>query len=144
MGTWCSIDAEGERHVDVTPIRAFPTTDPQHWISIVSADGHELVCIADLADVPKAAREMIEADFYDREFAPVIRRIVNVSAMSEPSEWTIETDRGQTQFVLETDSDVRRIDRNRAMIFDAHGTRFAIDDLNRLDNRSRRYLERYL
>ena len=89
-------------------------------------------------------REMIEAEFYDREFAPIIRRIVNVSAMSEPSEWTVETDRGLTKFVLETDSDVRRVDRTRAMIFDTHGTRFAINELNRLDARSRRYLERYL
>jgi len=144
FGRLVLIDAEGTRHVDVTPVRAFPTTDPQHFISIVSAEGHELVCLADLKDVPQNTREMIEADFRDREFAPVIRRIKNVSALAEPSEWTVETDRGQARFVLETDSDVRRIDRNRAVIFDAHGTRYAIDDLNRLDTHSRRYLERYL
>lgn len=138
------IDAEGTRHVDVTTVRAFPTTDPQHWISIVSAEGHELVCIANLSEVSEASRNMIEAEFRDREFAPVILRIVNVSALSEPSEWSVETDRGSTKFVLESDSDVRRIDRTRAMIFDAHGTRYAIEDLNLLDSRSRRYLERYL
>jgi hypothetical protein len=144
FGRLVLIDAEGVRHVDVTPVRAFPTTDPQHWISIVSAEGRELVCIADLGEVSEVTRMMIESEFRDREFAPVIRRIVSVSALSEPSEWTVETDRGATKFVLETDSDVRRIDPSRAMIFDAHGTRFAIDDLNRLDSRSRRYLERYL
>ena len=144
FGRMVLIDAEGMRHVDVTPVRAFPTTDPQHWISIVSAEGHELVCIANLSEVSEASRNMIEAEFRDREFAPVIRRIVSVSALSEPSEWSVETDRGETKFVLETDSDVRRIDRTRAMIFDAHGTRYAIEDLSRLDSRSRRYLERYL
>ena len=144
FGRLVLIDADGARHVGVTPVRAFPTTDPEHWISIVSTEGQEIVSIAKLADLPDATRRTLEAEFRDREFTPVIRRIVNVSAMSEPSEWTIETDRGLTKFVLESDSDVRRLDRRRAMISDAHGTRFRIEDLHQLDSRSRRYLERYL
>jgi hypothetical protein len=144
FGRLVLIDADGARHIDVTPVRAFPTTDPRHWISIVNAEGQEIVCMADLSDLPDTTRRILEAEFADREFAPIIRRIVAVSAMSEPSEWTVETDRGPTKFVLETDSDVRRLDRNRAMIFDAHGTRFLIEDLDRLDGSSRRYLERYL
>lgn len=144
FGRLVLIDTEGLRHVDVTPVRAFPTTDPQHYVSIVSAEGQEIAFIADLNDLPDATRRTLEAEFADREFAPVIRRIVNVSAMNEPSEWTVETDRGSTRFVLETDSDVRRLNASRAIIFDAHGTRFIIEDRHKLDSRSRRYLERYL
>lgn len=144
FGRLVLIDTDGVRHVDVTPVRAFPTSDPQHWISIVAAEGQELAWIENLADLPEATRRTLEQEFYDREFAPLIRRIENVSSMNEPSEWSVETDRGPTRFVLESDSDVRRLSRTRAVIFDSHGTRFAIDDLTKLDYRSRRYLERYL
>ena len=144
FGRLVLIDADGVRHVDVTPVRAFPTSDPQHHISLVNADGQEVVAIADLDAVPATTRKVLEAEFADREFAPVIRRIAMVSAMTEPSEWTVETDRGPTRFVLESDSDVRRLSPTRAAIFDAHGTRFVIEDLAKLDARSRRYLERYL
>ncbi len=138
------IDADGVRHFDVTPVRAFPVTDPDHWISIMSTAGQEIVCIADLGDLPENTRRTLEAEFADREFVPIIRHIQNVSAWNEPSEWTVDTDRGPTTFVLESDSHVRRLSASRAMIFDAHGTCYAIEDLHRLDARSRRYLERYL
>lgn len=144
FGKLVLIDADGVRHVDVTPVRAFPTSDPGHYISLVGSEGQELAWIDDLADVPEATRKTLEAEFADREFAPRIQRIINVSTMTEPSEWTVETDRGRAQFVLESDSDVRRLSRARAVIFDSHGTRFAIEDLTKLDHRSRRYLERYL
>lgn len=144
FGRLVLIDADGYRHVDVTPVRAFPTSDPQHFISIVSTDGHEIAFVPDLKELSESTRLTLEAEFADREFAPIIRQIVSVSAMNEPSEWTVETDRGPTKFVLASDSDVRRLNATRAMIFDAHGTRFQIEDLLNLDARSRRYLERYL
>jgi hypothetical protein len=144
FGRLVLIDADGVRHGDVTPVRAFPTSDPEHWISIVGSEGQELAWIEELDDLPESTRSTLEQEFAEREFAPLIRRIVNVSSMNEPSEWTVETDRGTTQFVLESDSDVRRLSRTRAVIFDSHGTRFAIEDLTELDHRSRRFLERYL
>jgi hypothetical protein len=144
FGRLVLIDADGVRHADVTPVRAFPTSDPQRWISIVGSEGQELAWIENFADLPEATRHTLEREFADREFAPLIRRINHVSSMNEPSEWSVETDRGPTNFVLESDSDVRRLSRTRAVIFDSHGTRFAIEDLTRLDHRSRRYLERYL
>jgi hypothetical protein len=144
FGRLVLIDADGLRHGDVTPVRAFPTSDPQHWISLVGSEGQELAWIEKLSDLTEATRQILEHEFSDREFAPQIRRIVNVSSMNEPSEWTVETDRGPTCFVLESDSDVRRLSRTRAIIIDSHGTKFAIEDLTKLDYRSRRYLERYL
>jgi hypothetical protein len=144
FGRLVLIDAEGVRHIDVTPVRAFPNSDPEHWISIVDSDGHEIVCLEKLADVPPATRRVLEEEFANREFVPVIERIYRVSAESEPSEWTVQTDRGQTKFVLESEEHARRLDAHRAMISDAHGTRYLIADIRQLDSRSRRYLERYL
>ncbi len=56
----------------------------------------------------------------------------------------METDRGPTKFVLKSDSDVRRLDNNRAMVIDAHGIHYLIPDTDALDRHTRRILERYL
>src|SRR5438876_491120 len=85
------IDAEGERHVGVEPVRAFPISDPTRWISICDADGAELVCVADLAGLAPSMRQALEEELARREFVPVIRRIVRVSADAAPSDWDVET-----------------------------------------------------
>lgn len=144
FGRLVLIDADGVRHANVAPVRAFPTSDPQRWISLVTVEGAELVCVPALDELPNTTREILIAELDRREFTPRITRIVSISSLTEPTRWTVETDRGPTQFVLESDSDVRRLSRNRAFIFDSHGTRYQVEDVRKLDARSRRYLERYL
>jgi hypothetical protein len=138
--TW----ANGREHVGVQPVRAFPITDPRHGISLCDAEGHEVVWIDDLDALPPSLRQPIEAALARREFVPVLRRVLKVSAPVVPSEWTVETDRGLTQFVLNSDEDVRRLGENRALLSDANGIRYLIPDIDALDAASRRWLERYL
>jgi hypothetical protein len=138
------VDAHGREHVGVEPVRAFPISAPRHGISLLDAEGHELLWINDLDQVPRPIRELIEHDLARREFMPVLRRIVKVSAQAEPCEWQVETDRGPTRFVLGRDDDVRRLAEHGALITDSHGIRYLIPDLRTLDAASRRFLERYL
>jgi Domain of unknown function (DUF1854) len=128
----------------VTPIRSFPVSDPEYGVSICDAQGRELLWIERLSALSAAARESLQADLAQREFLPVLVRIVSISANSEPCEWEVETDRGPTKFVLKTDEDVRRIEVGRAMVTDANGVEYLIPDLAALDATSRKYLERYL
>jgi hypothetical protein len=137
-------DPAGATHVGVDPVRAFPISDPLHSVSILAADGHEVLWIDRLADVPDSVRGILAEELARREFVPVLRRILHVSANSEPCEWDVETDRGRTRFLLKTDDDVRRLDDRRAMIIDAHGVRYLIPDLAALDGYSHHILERYL
>jgi hypothetical protein len=75
---------------------------------------------------------------------PTLRRVLRVSAVVEPSEWEVETDRGVTKFLLNSDEDVYPLSGGRALVTDSHGIRYLIDDLAALDANSRRLLERYL
>jgi hypothetical protein len=138
------IDAEGERHVGVTPIRMFPFSEPNRWLSIVSGSGREIVCIEELADLSPQVREVLEADLARREFVPVIKRIVDVSGILEPCEWTVDTDRGSTKFILKAEEDVRRLGPDQALILDASGIRYLVPSIKSLDTPSRRVIERYL
>ncbi|HEY7158673.1 MAG TPA: DUF1854 domain-containing protein [Gemmataceae bacterium] len=137
-------DAGGIQHAGVELIRAFPLSDPRHGISICDNHGRELVWIDKLDDLPSTLIEQIEDELAKREFVPVIRRVLRVSAPVEPSEWEIETDRGRTSFVLNSEDDVCEMEGNRALVTDAHGIRYLIPDIEQLDAHSRRLLERYL
>lgn len=138
------IDAEGRRHVGVEPVRAFPLSDPGHWISLLDEHGHEISQVEDLADLPPNVRQLLEEELARREFLPTIRRIVRFSSDSLPCEWEVETDRGPTQFLVETEDQVRRLGPDRLLITDSRGLRYQIREVHALDAPSRRLLERFL
>jgi hypothetical protein len=144
MGRLVWTAADGAEHVGVVPVRAFPLGAPDDGLSLVSPDGHELVWIDRLDDLPEPARTLIAEELAAREFVPVIERLVGVSTFSTPSTWTVETDRGATTFVLKAEEDIRRLDGGALLIASAHGIAFRIRDRLGLDRASRRLLERFL
>ncbi len=138
------VDHEGVSHAPVEPVRGFPISDPDHWISICDSEGRELIVVRDLAALAPATRAVLEKDLARREFVPLIRRILRVPADTEPSEWEVETDRGCTRFLLNSGDDVRRLGPHRAQIIDSQGIRYLVDDVRQLDARSRRIIENLL
>jgi hypothetical protein len=96
----------GEEHVSVEVSRAFPITAPQHMVSVCSAEERELLWIEDLGALPASVRGLLEEELGRRDLVPVLRRILRISSVVEPSEWEVETDRGVTTFLLSSDEDV--------------------------------------
>ncbi len=136
--------ADGTVHDGVVAVRAFPIADPHNGIALVSADGRELAWIESLAGLPSATRELIEAELAAREFMPQIRRLRGVSSFATPSTWRVETDRGDTEFVLKGEEDIHRLSQQTLLVVDSHGIQFLIRDLFALDAGSRRLLDRFL
>ncbi len=137
-------DSHGLRHENVEPIRAFPISEPDHWISLCDPNGREVAKVQDLNDLPLEQRQLLQAELTRREFVPVIRHIVSISSLAEPCEWHVETDRGPTSFVLNSDEHVRRLGSDKAIILDSHGLRYLVPDAKQLDSHSRKLLARYL
>ncbi|WP_310463349.1 DUF1854 domain-containing protein [Sphaerotilus sp.] len=136
---------DGATHHGVTPVRAFPVTAPDAGLSLVSAEGHELVWVDRLDALPDRQRTLIEEELAHREFMPEIRRVVSVSTFSTPSTWTVETDRGPTTLVLKVEEDIRRLpERGRLLITSGHGIVFTVRDMAALDRHSRKLMERFL
>jgi hypothetical protein len=138
------IDSEGERHVGVTPVRVFPTSDERRWISIVDTHGKELALVEDPQTLLPQVRELLETELSRREFMPEILRILYVSSIMEPCDWEVITDRGPTRFVLKSEDDVRRLSPFSGIIIDAHGVRYLVRDTRKLDLYGRRALEQYI
>jgi len=138
------IARDGARHAGVVPVRAFPITAPQEGVSIVSAEGHELAWIEQLDALPDPARALLREELAEREFVPEILRLKRVSTFSTPSLWEVETDRGDTRFMLDGEEDIRRLGHNALLITASDGLQFSVRDLMALDRASRRLMERFL
>ncbi len=136
--------ADGTRHDDVVPVRAFPLTAPDDGVSLVGADGHEVLWIARLDAAPEPARALIAEELAAREFVPVLERLVEVSTFATPSVWTVVTDRGETKFTLKGEEDIRRLAGGALLITDSHGVGYRVRDRFALDWHSRKLIERFL
>ena len=142
-GQW-ELELNGERHVGVVAIRAFPVAAPDEAVSIVDDHGHELVWIAQLADLSEALRSRVRKALNEREFMPLIQKLHGVSSFATPSTWDIETDRGPTQLVLKGEEDIRRLSASVLLVTDTQGVQYLIRDLPLMDRHSRKLLDRFL
>ncbi len=135
---------DGERHIGVEPVRAFPFSAPEKFISFCDPEGREAYCLMTMESLSEPQALLLRNELALREFLPVIERIHRVTGEGTPSDWEVITDRGETRFSLENDDDVRQIGPNRVLITDARKLRYQIPDLRDLDARSIRIIERYL
>jgi hypothetical protein len=137
-------DENGQRHVGITPVRAFPIAAPDEGLALINYEGHEVGWVDRLADLPAAARQLIAEELASREFIPEIQRLVAVSSFACPSVWQVATDRGDAELTLKGEEDIRRLSASRLLIADAHGIQYLIRDLGQLDRASRKLLDRFL
>ena len=136
--------ADGEAHEGVVPVRAFPIGAPEEGIALVNTEGHELLWIDRIEDLPENAVTLVQEELASREFVPEIKRIRSVSSFACPSTWEIDTDRGDARLVLKGEEDIRRLDREKLLIADTHGIQFLVRDIQALDRASRKILDRFL
>ncbi len=129
---------------EVVPVRAFPISNPLQAIALVDMQGYELAWIDSLAKLPQDFRELIEDELASREFIPEIKRIVKLSSFITPVTWFVETDRGNTDFVLKGEEDIRRLSTSSLMIADQYGVCFLIKNRAMLDHHSRKLLDHFL
>lgn len=138
------ISETGEVIEGVVPVRAFPISSPAGSISLLDEAGHELRWITKLADVPEAARSLIEAELAQREFMPEISRIKQVSSFATPSRWAVVTNRGDTELLLKAEDHIRRLSLTTLLITDGYGVSYLIRDVDAMDGHSRKLLDRFL
>lgn len=137
-------DLNGDTHAGVTPVRAHPISAPDDGVSLVGVHGHELAWVPRLSALPEGLRSVLQAELAAREFHPTLKRLISVNTFSTPSTWRIETDRGEVDFVLKSEEDIRRLEEGRLLITSSHGVQLQVPDRWVLDKQSKRLLERFL
>jgi hypothetical protein len=137
-------DAQGVVHENITPVRAFPIQAPDEGLSLMNSDGKEVAWLESVNELPADAAALVREELGGREFMPVISHIIAVSSFATPSTWTVATDRGDTDFVLRGEEDIRRIGTDALLISDAHGINFLIRNQYDLDKHSKKILDRFM
>jgi hypothetical protein len=117
---------------------------PSKGISLVRDGGKEVAWIDDLETMPAEIRALVTEELEGREFMPEILSIKGVSSYATPCTWTVKTDRGDTEFLLKGEEDIRRLGTYSLLIADSHGIHFLIRDMFGIDKGSRKILDRFL
>ena len=144
FGKLVMTDADGQVFEGVAPVRAFPIQSPDEGISLVLGNGKEVAWIDHIDALPEPARSLLQEELEGREFMPEIARVKSVSSFATPCTWYVDTDRGETQFVLKGEEDIRRIGATSLLIADNHGIHFLIRDMFNIDKTTRKILDRFL
>jgi hypothetical protein len=136
-------DAQGQEYRDVRLVRMFPITDPEGWISICDSELSELLCIESIEAVAEESRHIFKEELNRCMFTPVIRQITRLTPVGDNVRLYIETDRGVTDIVVDTE-DIYRLSENRVLIKDVSGIRYLIPDWHKMSAQSRKILDMYL
>jgi Domain of unknown function (DUF1854) len=136
--------SDGTSVVGVVPVRAFPLSQPDRGISLVSPKGTEAAWVDDVHGLPPTSQALLKDELAAREFRPTITSITAVSTFSTPSTWSVQTTRGDCSFVLKAEEDIRRLEGSRLLITSGDGVCFEVTDRWALDRPSKRLLERFL
>jgi hypothetical protein len=144
FGTLVLTTGDGLVHQGVSPVRAFPIQSPDQGISLVLHNGQEVAWIDDVADLPPAIRALVQDELEGREFMPEVLHIASVSSFATPCTWFVRTDRGDTEFVLKDEGDIRRIGEASLLVADNHGIHFLVRNMFTIDKHSRKILDRFL
>jgi hypothetical protein len=132
----------GEEDVrDVRIRRAFPWSHPEHFLSIRSSDGKELLLIESLAGLPQELRRTIELSLVGSVFIPRITRVEEVDVRFGYQQWKVQTDRGPVEFRVQEREDIRFLPDGRFSLRDADGNVYEMPPLVQLDADSQRALE---
>ena len=134
-------DSRRNRRVGLSAMRLFPMSDPDNWIAVFDEKGIELCCIPCVAQLSTVSASAIRKTLTNSEFIPVIERILHISSNDPPCRWTVETDRGNTEFIINDEKDLRRLSQWGVLIVDARGIRYSIPDTRKLNAYSRRAVE---
>ena len=134
---------DGEE-IPVRPMRAFPLSDPEHFVALLDGDGNEVALIPNLSDLPEAPRELLLHELEKSYFLPELVRVHDVTDDFGIQRWEVETDRGPRVFEVRGREDLRWLHPGHLIVRDVDGNRYEIKRFDDLDTHSRLKIESYL
>ncbi len=144
-------NGETESFERIVPVRAFPITDPDCYISIREPDtreggkGSEIGMITKLSDFGKETETLILEELDRRYFTPVIEKIYNVKEKFGYLYFDVLTSSGKVSFVMNNpSSNIRVLEDKRSLIYDIDGNCFEIPEVEKMDKASFKKIEIYL
>ena len=132
---------DGSVHAPVEPVRTFPLTQPDQYISLLDADQNELGLIEDINQLQQADRTVLAEELEKCYFMPKITKIHTLEGRFGVTQWEVETGSGAAFFDLRSRNDIASLDGGRVLIKDIDGNRYEIVNYHQLDPKSVALLE---
>lgn len=146
-GGFVRLQYDGKVWERVQVIRLFPFTEPEQFISIrtVEERSKEIGVIANLKEMGKETREMLEEQLNLHYFTPVIEKIIDIKDEYGYAYFYVLTDRGECRFTINMGGNaVVRLSDSRLLITDLDENRFEIRDVFALTQKEQRKLDLFL
>ncbi|MBP3580220.1 MAG: DUF1854 domain-containing protein [Clostridia bacterium] len=144
-------DGSEEFFERVVPVRAFPITEPDCFISIREPDtkdvgkGAEIGLIEKLSDFDNETVSIINKELEKRYFTPEILKIYNIKEQFGYLYFDVLTTAGKSSFVMNNpSSNIRVLEDKRSLIYDIDGNCFEIPEISKMDKASFKKIEIYL
>jgi hypothetical protein len=136
---------EDRSWVKTSVARAFPLSDPDHYIGFLDGNGKDIGLLNDPSFLDVESRKVVDEELEKRYFVPVVERVVSVKEEFGTIYWIVETDRGEKEIIARNLRDnLMELASSRVILTDVDGNRFEFPDINRLDGKSQGIIMRNL
>ncbi len=131
------VTIEGDRScLRVVPMRSFPISMRDKYISIRDMKGDELGIIKDPKELDKESYKLLEEEIRKRYFVPVIIKVKSIRDRLGIVEWEVVTDRGFRKFLTRSIHDnIEETDKG-FIIRDIENNKYELRDYSELDPKS--------
>ncbi|HLJ58006.1 MAG TPA: DUF1854 domain-containing protein [Chthonomonadaceae bacterium] len=131
--------------IKVSVARAFPLSDPDHYLGFLDGDGKDIGLLHDPGLLDPESRQVVDDELEKRYFVPVVERVLSVKEEFGTIYWSVETDRGQKDIIVRNLRDnLQELAASRVIITDVDGNRFEFPDVSKLDGKSQGVILRAL
>ncbi|MDE2126637.1 MAG: DUF1854 domain-containing protein [Armatimonadetes bacterium] len=136
----------GDRcYLRVTVARAFPLSDPDHYIGFLDGAGKDIGVLPEADHLDAESRKIVAEELERRYFVPVVLKVISVTEEHGALYWKVMTDRGEREVaVREVKDNLQEVSGGRLLMTDVDGNRFEFPNIHKLDNRSLGILMRYM
>lgn len=146
-GGFVSLDYKGVHFDRIKPVRLFPFTDPDKFISVRTADdsSKEIGIIENLDSFSGDSAALLRKQLNLTYFTPVIKKIYNIKDDYGYAYFHVLTDMGECKFAINMGSNaVTKLSDRRLIITDLDENRFEIKDVFALTQKEQRKLDLFL
>jgi len=147
-GGLMSATVDGTFYKRVRPVRCFPFTDPDKYISLREGSGNEsreIGMLLNIGDLGAEAEAIIRNQLDLMYFMPIIKKTLSIREEYGYSYWDVQTDRGELRFTVRMGGNsINKLSDTRIIISDLDANRFEIPDTSALSAKELKMLDLYL
>ena len=107
---------------------AFPQSDPDRYVGLLDADGHEIGLIENPDKLDKESQDLLDRALREIYFVPTILEIRSVTSRGTSSQWEVVTDDGDRSFKISDRDALNGSEAPAITITDESGKRYLIPD----------------